>query len=333
MNPILRLPWFSPSPTISVVIPTYNRPDELRLCLDGFAQQTVPKNKFEIVVVDDGSTVEIEPSVAPFRRTLNLRFIRAAHAGPSAARNIALKRARAPFLLLYDDDLRPSPDLIEYCLDFHRVHPAEEEARLLHFGPDPATADSAFAAWAFNTLYPFPRRAGIGGSGLFWSGTLTAKKSLFRHGQFDPAYQMLEDAELGFRLSRRVELRVHYEPRLTGTLTRNVTFGQICRRQYMLGYFVHLLARKHRGTIGVARPYDHPEKHFVTDRQVLAAILASARAIESREPSQPSKLLIALWSAAETHARAEGWMAARDSRPAEPPGTLGLLLERNALSA
>lgn len=305
-----------------MVIPTFNRPDELRLCLDGFARQTVPKNKFEIIVVDDGSTVDIEPSVAPFRPALNLRFIRAAHAGPGAARNIALKRARAPLLLLYDDDLRPSPDLIEYCLDFHRVHPAEEDARLLNFGPDPATADSPFAMWAFNTLYPFPGQAAIYGGGHFWSGTLTAKKSLFRHGEFDPSYQMLEDAELGLRLSHRVDLRVHYEPRLTGTLTRNLTFRQICRRQYTHGYFVHLLARKYRGTIGVSRPYDCPEKYFVNDRQVLAAILASARAIESREPTNPSKLLRALWSAAETHARAEGWMAARDGRPAEPPGTL-----------
>ena len=51
-----RWPMFSTPPQISVIIPTYNRPDELRLCLEGFCQQTVDAEKFEIILVDDGST-------------------------------------------------------------------------------------------------------------------------------------------------------------------------------------------------------------------------------------------------------------------------------------
>jgi glycosyltransferase involved in cell wall biosynthesis len=324
----------SGSPAISVVIPTFNRPHELRLCLEGFTQQTVPQSEFEIIVVDDGSTVDMTQCASGFERALNLRSIRIAHAGPGAARNVALKLARAPLLLLYDDDIRPLPDIVEYCLDFHRAHPAEEDTALLQFGPDPAILDSLFAAWAFDMLYPFPNEPEIGGWLRFWSGTLTSKTSLFRHGHFNPAYQMVEDGELGFRLSRSVDLRVHYEPRLTGMFTRGLTLPQICRRQYVLGYFSHVLAREYRAVLDFSpRPYNHPEKYLVKDPQVLAAMLASARAMESRLPpygrsaSQPPRLLSSLWSAAETHARAEGWMACRDGRPAEPPGTIGPVLE------
>jgi len=316
------------------VIPTFNRLRELSLCLDGFTHQTASRKHFEIIVVDDGSTADIASAGSGFARTMNLRLIRSAHVGPGAARNIAIKRARAPLLILYDDDLRPLPDLVEYCLDFHRVHSLESEMALLRFEPDAAIADSLFVIWAFSRLYPFPRMPEVGGWGRFWSGTLTCKKSVFRHGQFDPAYQMLEDAELGLRLSRRVDLQVHFEPRLTGTLTRRLTLQQICRRQYMVGYFSHVLAREHRGAVDFFYPpYNNPEKYFV-DRQRLAAIIASACGIEScglklngSSSSEPSKLLSALWSTAEIHARAEGWMAARDGQPAAPPGTLGSLSE------
>jgi len=321
-------------PVISVVIPTFNRREELQLCLEGFAQQTVRQDLFEVIVVDDGSTEEFAASAVAAADLKNLKYIRAEHGGPGAARNIAISRARAQLLILYDDDLRPLPDLVAYCLDFHQLYPAEQDMGLLPFEPDPAIADSAFADWAFGKLYPFPRKTGVGGWGYFWSGALTVKKSLFRHGLFDPAYQMVEDTELGLRLSRSVDLRVRFEPRLTGTLTRRVTFEQICRRQYTLGYYCHVLARQYQGLMTCSYPpYQNPESYVVSDRDRLAAMIASARGLESIEhkhngTSAPhaSKLLDALWSTIELHARAEGWLAARDDQPPRPPGTLGLVL-------
>ena len=322
------------APAISVVIPTFNRHDELRLCLEGFGQQTIPQDQFEVIVVDDGSTVNISPSAFEDAGVKHAQLIRLGHAGASVARNTAIECARAHLLLLYDDDLRPLPDLVDYCLEFHRNFPDEQHTALLRFGPDPALGDSTFAAWTFRKLYPFPRNAGVSNWRHFWSGTLTAKKSLFRHGLFDPAYQMAEDTELGLRLSRSINLTVHFEPRLTGTLTRRVTVEQICRRQYTLGYYSHVLARHYRDLVNISYPpYNRPESYVIGDRSRLAAVIASARGLESRQQKlngdswpNASKLLDALWSTAELHARAEGWIAARDDRPPEPPGTLALVL-------
>jgi glycosyltransferase involved in cell wall biosynthesis len=322
----------SNTPAISVVIPTFNRPDELRLCLESFGQQTIKQDRFEVIVVDDGSTVNAASYAGAGVK--NLCFIHSEHAGAGMARNIAIKRARAPLLVLYDDDLRPLPDLVEYCLHFHRLHPAEQDMALLRFGPDPAIGGSAFAEWAFGRLYPFPQAAGTGGWGHFWSGTTTVKKSLFRYGLFDPAYQMAEDTELALRLSRSVNLRVRFEPRLTGTLTRRVTLDQICRRQYTLGYFCHVLADQYRDIVTFSHPpYNDPELYVISNRDRLTAMIASARGLEAEQlklngnsSTKASKLLDALWSAAELHARAEGWLAARDHQPLQPPGTLGLVL-------
>jgi len=327
-------PWIRIRPTISVLVPTYNRPHELALCLDGFAHQTVSKDEFEIVVVDDGSTEDLAPALSGPQHDLNLRLIRTSHAGPGAARNIALGRARADVLLLYDDDLRPTPDLIQYCLEFHREHRAEEDMALLRFGPDPTIAESPFEAWAFQMLYPFPRDAGVHGWARFWTGTLTVKKSLFRFGQFDPAYQMLEDAELGLRLTRNADIRVHFEPRLMGNFTRHVTIQQICSRQYTVGYYTYVFAQQYRGAVDFNYPpYNHPEKYVVRDPKKLEVLIASIHGLDrfgaargGSESVRSSKVIHALWSTAETHARAEGWMAARDGRRAEPPGSLGPLL-------
>jgi glycosyltransferase involved in cell wall biosynthesis len=319
-----RWPGFSAPPLISVVIPTFNRTAELRLCLEGFSQQTAPRDQFELVIIDDGSTEDTASVAAAFEHTLKLEFVPSAHAGPGAARNIGLKRARAPLLILYDDDLRPRPNLVQYCLDFHRLHPAEQDMSLLYFVPDPAILGSAVVRWAFGRLYPFPRTPSVDGWLRFWSGTLTCKKSVFRHGQFDPAYQMLEDAELGLRLSRRIDLRVHFEPVVSGTFTRPLTFQQICYRQYNIGYYSYIFARNYRGAVDYAfAPYDHPES-YVVDGDKLTALLASARGLEAAAAtSPPSKLLGALWLRLDAHARARGWIAAREGLPAEPAGVLG----------
>lgn len=321
---------FFSSPRISVLIPAYNRPEELRLCLEGFARQTASRKDFEVVVVDDGSTEDLASVASPFQQSLNLRFVRRTNGGPSAARNQGLKLCRAANILLYDDDLRPYPDLVEYCLDFHGRHRAEGDMALLNFQPDASIVDSPFIRWAFNRLYLFPRKEDVFDWKHFWSGTITCKKSVFRHGLFDPAYRMLEDAELGLRLSRHLDLRVHFQPRMTGTYTRRITLSQFYRRQYTIAYFSHFFASNYRGALDFAYPpYNEPEKYMVGDPRQLGSLVSSARTLERSCPTKgdPPKLLQSLWLKAEIHVRANGWITAREGRPAEAPGTIGALLE------
>jgi hypothetical protein len=117
------------------------------------------------------------------------------------ARNIAIGRARAPWLLLYDDDLRPLPDIVERCLAFHAEFPNQNDAALLHFSPDPESAAEPLTRWAFPRLYPFPARPGWENWKRFWSGATTCKKSLFHLVQFNPEYRCLEVTELALPAS------------------------------------------------------------------------------------------------------------------------------------
>ena len=94
----------------SVVIPTYNRPDQLALCLDALARLNYPAEDFEVILADDGSDHPLDAVVAPFRRRMCLSLVRLPHRGVAGARNGGVAAARGRFAVFTDDDCRCHPD-------------------------------------------------------------------------------------------------------------------------------------------------------------------------------------------------------------------------------
>ncbi|GAB2524011.1 glycosyltransferase family 2 protein [Spirosoma aerophilum] len=106
-------------PVVTVVIPTYQRHALLRNCLAALAQQQLPKDQFEVLVVDDGN----EPAVAEllqavFQQTgLSVRYLgQSQRRGPAAARNAGWQSARTPYIAFTDDDCLPQPDWLSIGL-------------------------------------------------------------------------------------------------------------------------------------------------------------------------------------------------------------------------
>lgn len=91
----------------SVVVPTRNRPGQLARCLVALERQEV-EGEFEVIVVDDGSRVaeDVAAVVGSNGRT---RLVRTAPGGSAQARNRGVREARAPVVLLLDDDCEPRP--------------------------------------------------------------------------------------------------------------------------------------------------------------------------------------------------------------------------------
>jgi glycosyltransferase involved in cell wall biosynthesis len=98
-----------PPPRFSVIIPTRDRPDALARCLSGFERLDFPVDRFEIVVVDDGSASSLRPVVDRFRDALRVTLHEQRNAGPASARNAGAARAQGDFLAFIDDDCVPSP--------------------------------------------------------------------------------------------------------------------------------------------------------------------------------------------------------------------------------
>lgn len=89
---------------LSIVIPSYNRPDSLRNCLQSIVDLTGLDGTVETIVVNDGSAVAYEDSVQPYRSKLNLIYLEQSNAGPASARNHGARHAAGGFLVFLDDD-------------------------------------------------------------------------------------------------------------------------------------------------------------------------------------------------------------------------------------
>jgi glycosyltransferase involved in cell wall biosynthesis len=95
------------NPFLSVIIPTYQRPKQLTACLKGLERQRYPKNRYEVIIVDDGSEQPPEAAVDALRNYIDITLLIQSKSGPAAARNTGALQARGEFLVFTDDDCIP----------------------------------------------------------------------------------------------------------------------------------------------------------------------------------------------------------------------------------
>ena len=100
-------------PFFSIIIPTYNRPAQLTQCLQSLAHLDYPRDRFEVIIVDDGSETPAETVVSPFSNQLSVMLIVQTHSGPAIARNKGAAHAKGEFLAFTDDDCTPAPDWLK----------------------------------------------------------------------------------------------------------------------------------------------------------------------------------------------------------------------------
>jgi glycosyltransferase involved in cell wall biosynthesis len=86
----------------SIIVPVFNRPDELEELLASLAGQTY--KSFEVVVVEDGSRVKSDRVAGKYHETLNLVYLDLPHSGPSISRNEGMKVAKGDYLVFIDSD-------------------------------------------------------------------------------------------------------------------------------------------------------------------------------------------------------------------------------------
>ena len=91
------------------MIPTYGRPRQLAECLRSLAELDYPRERLEVLVVDDGGPAPLDDVVAPYRSALDLSLLRQDNAGPATARNTGAAQARGDYLAFTDDDCLADP--------------------------------------------------------------------------------------------------------------------------------------------------------------------------------------------------------------------------------
>lgn len=112
-----------PPPDISVVITTFERRGQLSHVLEKLSLQDYPKDRFEVVVVNDGGSQALEGLIERFNSGLQVRLVNQKNAGPAAGRNTGVRHARASVVAFVDDDCEPAPDWLSAFSIAARSHP------------------------------------------------------------------------------------------------------------------------------------------------------------------------------------------------------------------
>lgn len=87
----------------SVIIPVYNRPDEIVELLESLTLQS-NKSSFEVIIIEDGSSVLCKDVIEPYFNQLNLQYYYQKNQGPGPARNYGASKAQEEYIIFFDSD-------------------------------------------------------------------------------------------------------------------------------------------------------------------------------------------------------------------------------------
>ena len=87
----------------SLIIPVYNRPDEVDELLESLSQLEY-SDKFEVVIVEDGSSVPCEEVIRKYESTLSISYYFKENSGPGDSRNYGMKKAKGDYFIIFDSD-------------------------------------------------------------------------------------------------------------------------------------------------------------------------------------------------------------------------------------
>ena len=237
-------------PFFSIVIPTYQRPERLESCLQAITRLDYPTDRFEVVVVDDGSKVGPDKIVAPFAARVELTLLRGTHNGPAAARNDGAARAKGEFLAFTDDDCIPLPDWLQA---FSKRFTNTPECLIggLTINGLPNNPYSSASQLLCDYIYAC-YNADHNNAQFLTSNNLALKRKHFTmSGGFDTDFCRAggEDREFSSRWLRH-GYRIIYAPEAAVLHTHSLTFNTFFRQHLTYGRGAFLFHRKQNDSCG-----------------------------------------------------------------------------------
>ncbi|MFO7788089.1 MAG: glycosyltransferase [Halospina sp.] len=183
-------------PLISIVTPTFNRADYLRVAIDSVLAQTYAN--FEHLIVDDGSTDDTAGVVDSYGDE-RIRYFRQENQGQSVARNLGIENSRGEFICFLDSDNAWVPDKLRQQLEAFESHP---EAGVVYGNSISIDAEGnelsrrnmrRHSGWITEGL--------LGDNFVSMNTTMTRTELLRRVGGFNPADRYAEDYGLWLHVS------------------------------------------------------------------------------------------------------------------------------------
>jgi cellulose synthase/poly-beta-1,6-N-acetylglucosamine synthase-like glycosyltransferase len=258
-----------PVPRVSVVAPTYHRPELLARCLAALVSQSLDPNEYEIIVADDAASDatcrQVEELAAHAGVTIRYVAVATAH-GPAAARNAGWKAAHAPIIAFTDDDTAPDPNW-------------------LAAGVAALESDAELAAATGRTVVPLPdaptdyerNESGLENSEFLTANCFCRRDVLKELGGFDERFRAAwrEDSDLHFALLRSGRRIARVADAVVVHPVRPASWGISLKQQRKVQYDA-LLYKKHPALYQQrirARP---PSRYYLTVVTLAAGATALA---------------------------------------------------------
>ena len=203
------------TPKLSIVLSTLGNYEVLKRVLDGYDRQDAPAGSFELVVVVDRADTRPEAVEAAIGdRPYAVRRVTGRVRGLSGNRNTGWREARAPIVLLTDNDTVPIPRLVSEHLEWHRRYPENEAAIAGHVRWARELRPTPFMKWLDHGMqFNFPAVEGIDANyALLYGANSSVKRSFIeRVGDWDEVNlpYLDDDLDWSYRASKH-GLRVLY---------------------------------------------------------------------------------------------------------------------------
>jgi len=226
-----------PKPYVSVVVATYNRKEQLKECLNSLFNQTYPKDRYEIIVVNDGSIDGTEEVLKEYERRAPCRFkwFTQKNQGVAVAMNLGIKNATGEIICFTGDDCVADKYWIEKLVD------GFTDEKIGGVGGEIVAYNPKTLAEKYGNPFDQKRNA----KEYLLTGNAAYKKHILEKiGGFDSNLRSLVDPDLGIRVKAEgYELK--YVPGAIVYHRHYQTLSWLIKRNYFLGLMFCRLSRKY----------------------------------------------------------------------------------------
>ncbi|UZE48044.1 glycosyltransferase [Rhodopseudomonas sp. P2A-2r] len=184
---------------ITVIIPHLNQPEGLRECLESLAEQSLSADRFEVIVIDNGSTSLPTTIVASYT---GARLLHEARPGPGLARNAGARAAGGEILAFIDADCRAHPDwLASIQAAFRHAGPGQILGGDVQIWRDPSQPITGIEA--YESIFAYRFKLYIEQHGYCGTGNLAVRRTEFDEVGPFAGLCVAEDMQWGQRASAR----------------------------------------------------------------------------------------------------------------------------------
>jgi glycosyltransferase involved in cell wall biosynthesis len=235
---------------VSIIIPTYNNLDNLKLCLRALEGQRYPRTDFEVIIVDDGSGEKIKKDALNYLQNINInkKFLQSPHLGPAAARNRGIAASSGNLIIFIGDDIVASENFISEHTRIHSRHPGAAclGLTLWHDSVKTGNFQNFLAPYGLHFSYHNITDRSNCGYGFFYTSNISLGKYWFEKEKFDEnfKYPAQEDVELSYRLHKR-GLSIVFNDRALAYHRHVYTEKIFFDRRKQIGEAMALTAAKH----------------------------------------------------------------------------------------